>query len=54
LGYLLSLDPMIITLPGIRTVAQANENTVVLTLGLLPEAETTRITELLADSPERR
>jgi aryl-alcohol dehydrogenase-like predicted oxidoreductase len=54
LGYLLALDPMIIPLPGIRTVAQATENTAVLTLGPLPQAQTTRITQLLADSPERR
>jgi aryl-alcohol dehydrogenase-like predicted oxidoreductase len=54
LGYLLALDPMIIPLPGIRTVAQAEENTAVLNLGPLPEPEATKITELLADSPERR
>lgn len=54
LGYLLALDPAIIPLPGIRTVAQAAENAAALTLGPLPEAETSKITELLADSPERR
>ena len=54
LGYLLALDPMIIPLPGIRTAAQATENAAVLTLGPWPDAETTKITELLADSPERR
>jgi aryl-alcohol dehydrogenase-like predicted oxidoreductase len=45
---------MIIPLPGVRTVAQAEENTAVLSLGPLPEPEATKITELLADSPERR
>lgn len=54
LGYLLALDPTIIPLPGVRTVAQATENASVLSLGQLPEAETAQITELLAHSPERR
>lgn len=54
LGYLLALDPAIIPLPGIRTVAQAEENTAVLTLGPLPADAAARITELMADSPERR
>jgi aryl-alcohol dehydrogenase-like predicted oxidoreductase len=54
LGYLLALDPSIIPLPGIRTEQQARENASVLAVGPLPEAETTEITALLADSPERR
>jgi aryl-alcohol dehydrogenase-like predicted oxidoreductase len=54
LGYLLTLDPSIIPLPGIRTEQQARENTSVLTAGPLPQAETAEITTLLADSPERR
>jgi aryl-alcohol dehydrogenase-like predicted oxidoreductase len=54
LGYLLALDPSIIPLPGIRTEQQARENSSVLTLGPLPQAETAEITALLADSPERR
>lgn len=54
LGYVLSLDPAIIPLPGIRTVAQAEENASVLALGPLPVAETAEITRLMADSPERR
>ncbi len=53
LGYVLALDPSLVPLPGIRTVAQAEENASVLALGPLPERETAEITELLADSPER-
>ena len=53
LGYVLALDPSIVPLPGIRTVAQAEENASVLALGPLPERETAEITELLADSPDR-
>jgi aryl-alcohol dehydrogenase-like predicted oxidoreductase len=54
LGYLLALDPSIIPLPGIRTEQQARENASVLAVGPLPQAETAKITALLADSPERR
>ena len=50
LGYLLALDPSIIPLPGIRTEQQARENTSVLVVGPLPQAETAEITALLADS----
>ena len=53
LGYLLTLDPSIIPLPGIRTEQQARDASV-LTVGPLPQAETAEITALLADSPERR
>lgn len=53
LGYVLSLDPSIIPLPGVRTVAQAEENASVLEMGPLPDTETREITRLLADSPER-
>lgn len=42
------------TLPGLRTVAQAEENASVLAADPLPAAETAEITKLLADSPERR
>jgi aryl-alcohol dehydrogenase-like predicted oxidoreductase len=54
LAYVLAVDPLVIPLPGIRTVAQAEENAAVLALGPLPAAETAEITRLLADSPERR
>ncbi|WP_152363050.1 aldo/keto reductase [Microlunatus speluncae] len=54
LGYLLALDPAIIPLPGIRTEAQAIENAGALDHGPLPAAVATKITDLLADSPERR
>jgi aryl-alcohol dehydrogenase-like predicted oxidoreductase len=54
LGYLLALDSSIIPLPGIRCEQQARENASVLAVGPLPQAETTEITALLADSPERR
>ncbi len=53
IGYVLALDPLLIPLPGIRTVAQAEENASVLAVGPLPAAETAEITRLLADSPER-
>lgn len=53
LGYLLALDQAIIPLPGVRTVAQAEENASVLALPPLPAAETAEITKLMADSPER-
>ncbi len=53
LGYLWTVDPAIIPLPGIRTVEQAEENASALALGPLPAAEAAEITTLLADSPER-
>lgn len=53
LGYLWAIDPAIIPLPGIRTVAQAEENASALALGPLPSEAAAEITELLADSPER-
>jgi aryl-alcohol dehydrogenase-like predicted oxidoreductase len=53
LGYLWTVDPATIPLPGIRTPAQAAENAGTLQLGPLPATAAARITELLADSPER-
>lgn len=54
LGYLWALDEAIIPLPGIRTPEQAQENAASLGLGPLPAPVAAQITELLADSPERR
>lgn len=53
LGYLWTVDPAIIPLPGVRTVAQAEENASALALGPLPSEAAAEITALLADSPER-
>jgi aryl-alcohol dehydrogenase-like predicted oxidoreductase len=54
LGYLWSVHPAVIPLPGIRTPEQAAENAYALTLGPLPTDAAEQITTLLADSPERR
>ncbi|WP_150460216.1 aldo/keto reductase [Nesterenkonia ebinurensis] len=54
LGYLWALDEAIIPLPGIRTPAQAEENVGALRHGPLPAAVAAEVTDLLADSPERR
>jgi aryl-alcohol dehydrogenase-like predicted oxidoreductase len=54
LGYLWTVDPAIIPLPGVRTVAQAEENATTLALGPLPPDLAAEVTALLADSPERR
>ncbi len=54
LGYLWNVNPAIIPLPGIRTVAQAEENATTLALGPLPPDVAAEVTALLADSPERR
>ena len=53
LGYLWTVDPAIIPLPGVRTVEQAEENAAALALGPLPADAASEITALLADSPER-
>ncbi|HEY5786851.1 MAG TPA: aldo/keto reductase [Microlunatus sp.] len=53
LGYLWTVDPAIIPLPGVRTVAQAEENASALALGPLPPDAAAEVTRLLADSPER-
>jgi len=53
LGYLWSVDPAVVPLPGIRTPAQAEENAATLHHGPLPADAAARITELMADSPER-
>ncbi|HEY7042774.1 MAG TPA: aldo/keto reductase, partial [Nocardioidaceae bacterium] len=53
LAYLWALDPRLIPLPGVRTAAQAIENTESLTHGALPADIADQITTLLADSPER-
>jgi aryl-alcohol dehydrogenase-like predicted oxidoreductase len=44
----------VIPLPGIRTPEQAAENADALSFGPLPDEAATAITQLLADSPERR
>lgn len=54
LGYLWTVDPAMIPLPGVRTVAQAEENATTLALGPLPPDVATEITALLDGSPERR
>jgi aryl-alcohol dehydrogenase-like predicted oxidoreductase len=54
LGYLWTVDPAIIPLPGVRTVAQAEENATTLALGPLRPDAAAEVTALLADSPERR
>ena len=53
LGYLWTVDPAIIPLPGVRTVEQAEENAAALAFGPLPADAASEITALLADSPER-
>ena len=53
LGYLWTVDPAIIPLPGVRTVEQAEENAAALAFGPLPADAASEITVLLADSPER-
>ena len=53
LGYLWTLHPAVIPLPGIRTPEQAAENAYAPTLGPLPAEAAEQITTLLADSPER-
>jgi aryl-alcohol dehydrogenase-like predicted oxidoreductase len=50
LGYLWELD---LSVPGVRTPAQAAENVQALTFGPLPAETAAAVTELLADSPER-
>lgn len=54
LSYLWTVNPAIIPIPGVRTVAQAEENAATLALGPLPTDVATEVTTLLADSPERR
>jgi aryl-alcohol dehydrogenase-like predicted oxidoreductase len=54
LGYLWTVHPAVIPLPGIRTPEQAAENASALTLGPLPADAAEQVTSLLADSPERR
>jgi aryl-alcohol dehydrogenase-like predicted oxidoreductase len=54
LGYVWTLHPAVVPLPGIRTPEQAAENAYALTLGPLPADVAEQITSLLADSPERR
>ena len=53
LGYLWTVHPAVIPLPGIRTPEQAAENAYALTLGPLPAEAAEQVTALLADSPER-
>ena len=53
LGYLWTVHPTVIPLPGIRTPEQAAENAYALTLGPLPAEVAEQVTTLLADSPER-
>ena len=53
LGYLWAVDGNLLPLPGVRTVAQAEENAAALALGPLPADAAAEITRLLADSPER-
>jgi aryl-alcohol dehydrogenase-like predicted oxidoreductase len=53
LGYLWTVHPAVIPLPGIRTPEQAAENAYALTLGPLPAEVAEQVTTLLADSPER-
>src|ERR671916_128324 len=53
LGYLWTVHPAVIPLPGIRTPDQAAENAYALKLGPLPADAAEQITTLLADSPER-
>jgi aryl-alcohol dehydrogenase-like predicted oxidoreductase len=53
LGYLWTVHPAVIPLPGIRTPEQAAENAYALALGPLPAEAAEQVTTLLADSPER-
>ena len=53
LGYLWTVHPAVIPLPGIRTPEQAAENAYALALGPLPADAAEQVTSLLADSPER-
>ena len=45
--WLLARSPRTVPIPGIRTVAQAEQNAAALRLGPLPPAEMTEITRLL-------
>jgi aryl-alcohol dehydrogenase-like predicted oxidoreductase len=47
LGWLLARSPRTVPIPGIRTVAQAEQNAAALRLGPLPSAEMTEIARLL-------
>ena len=47
LGWLLARSPRTVPIPGIRTVAQAEQNAAALTLGPLTPAEMTEISQLL-------
>jgi aryl-alcohol dehydrogenase-like predicted oxidoreductase len=47
LGWLLARSPRTVPIPGIRTVAQAEQNAAALRLGPLPPAEMTEIARLL-------
>jgi aryl-alcohol dehydrogenase-like predicted oxidoreductase len=49
LCWLLARSPHTVPIPGVRSVAQAEQNAAALRLGPLPAAEVTEITRLLAD-----
>ena len=49
LGWLLARSPRAIPIPGIRTVAQAEQNAAALHLGALPAAQLAEIARLLGD-----
>ncbi|MDI1460470.1 aldo/keto reductase [Catellatospora sp. KI3] len=49
LGWLLARSPWTLPIPGVRTVAQAEENFATLALGPLPEAQFAEVEKLLAE-----
>jgi aryl-alcohol dehydrogenase-like predicted oxidoreductase len=49
LGWVLARSPAAVPIPGIRTVAQAEENAATLELGPLPAAAMTEVSRLLSD-----
>ena len=49
LGWLLARSPRTVPIPGIRTVAQAEQNAAMLRLGPLPAAAMAEIARLLGD-----
>lgn len=49
LGWLLARSPRTVPIPGIRTVAQAEQNAATLRLGPLPAAAMTEVARLLGD-----
>jgi len=49
LGWLLARSPRTVPIPGIRTVAQAEQNAVALQLGPLTPAQLAEISQLLQD-----